>query len=115
MNGLLAFSRSNIRATIVVINNNGGGIFQRLPISKFEPPFNELFVAPHGLTFEHAAKLYGIDYIQTERLSLTSALNTALTSGRSTIIEIPSDAAKFEQLRKELNRRVKQKINPLVE
>ncbi|MDO9302293.1 MAG: 2-succinyl-5-enolpyruvyl-6-hydroxy-3-cyclohexene-1-carboxylic-acid synthase, partial [Anaerolineales bacterium] len=28
MNGLLAFSRSNIRATIVVINNNGGGIFQ---------------------------------------------------------------------------------------
>lgn len=115
MNGLLAFSRSNIRATIVVINNNGGGIFQRLPISKFEPPFNELFVAPHGLTFEHAAKLYGIGYVQTERLSLASALNTALTLGQSTIIEIPSDAAKFEQLRKELNRRVKQKINPLVE
>jgi 2-succinyl-5-enolpyruvyl-6-hydroxy-3-cyclohexene-1-carboxylate synthase len=110
MNGLLAFSRSDIRATIVVINNNGGGIFQRLPISKFEPPFNELFVAPHGLIFEHAAKLYGINYIQTERLSLTSALNTALTSGRSTIIEIPSDAVKFEQLRKELNRRVEKKI-----
>ncbi len=107
MNGLLAFSRSNIRATIVVINNNGGGIFQRLPISKFEPPFNELFVASHGLTFEHAAKLYGIDYIQTERLSLASVLNTALTSGQSTIIEIPSDVVKFEQLRQELNRRVR--------
>ena len=115
MNGLLAFSRSDIRATIVVINNNGGGIFQRLPISKFEPPFNELFVAPHGLTFEHAAKLYGIDYIQIERLSLASALNTALKSESSSIIEIPSDAVKFEQLRKELNRRVEKKINPLVE
>ncbi len=110
MNGLLAFSRSGIRATIVIINNNGGGIFQRLPISKFEPPFNELFVAPHGLTFEHAAKLYGIDYIQTERLSFAFALNTAFTSGRSTIIEIPSDVVKFEQLRKELNRRVEKKI-----
>jgi len=106
MNGLLAFSRSDIRATIVVINNNGGGIFQRLPISKFEPPFNKLFVAPHGLTFEHAAQLYGIDYIQTERLSLASTLNTALTSERSAIIEIPSDVVKFEQLMKELNRRV---------
>lgn len=111
MNGLLAFSRSNIRATIVVINNNGGGIFQRLPISKFEPPFNELFVAPHGLTFEHAAKLYDIDYIQTKRLSLASALNTALTSGQSAIIEIPSDATKFEQLRKELNRCVAERID----
>ena len=111
MNGLLAFSRSNIRATIVVINNNGGGIFQRLPISKFDPPFNELFVAPHGLNFEHAAKLYDIDYIQTERLLLASALNTALKSGNSTIIEIPSDAAKFEQLRKELNRRVAERVD----
>lgn len=110
MNGLLAFSGSGIRATIVIINNNGGGIFQRLPISKFEPPFNELFVAPHGLTFEHAAKLYGIDYIQTERLSFAFAFNTAFTSGRSTIIEIPSDVVKFEQLRKELNRRVEKKI-----
>ena len=110
MNGLLAISRCGIRAIIVVINNDGGGIFQRLPISKFEPPFTDLFVAPHGLTFEHAAKLYDIDYIQTKRLSLTSALNTALTSGRPTIIEIPSDAAKFEQLRKELSRRVENKL-----
>jgi 2-succinyl-5-enolpyruvyl-6-hydroxy-3-cyclohexene-1-carboxylate synthase len=107
MNGLLAIQRCGIRATIIVINNDGGGIFERLPISKFEPPFNELFIAPHGLTFQHAAKLYGIDYIQSERLSLTSALNTALKSERSTIIEIPSNAVKFEQLRKELNQRVR--------
>lgn len=106
MNGLLAITRHGIRATIIVINNNGGGIFQRLPIAQFEPPFTELFAAPHGLTFEHAAKLYGIDYARLERRSLKAALQTALQSTRSTIIEIPSDAAKFETLRKELNRRV---------
>ncbi len=102
MNGLLAIQRCGIRATIVVINNDGGGIFQRLPISKFEPPFNELFTAPHGLTFEHAAKLYGIDYACVERMSLSSALKKSLASEKSSIIEIPSDAAKFESLRKEL-------------
>ena len=107
MNGLLAFSRCGIRATIIIINNDGGGIFQRLPISKFEPPFKELFVTPHGLTFEHAAKLYGINYACVERLSLSSALEKSLASDKSTIIEIPSDAMKFEALRKELNHRVR--------
>ncbi|MCL5611194.1 MAG: thiamine pyrophosphate-dependent enzyme, partial [Chloroflexi bacterium] len=115
MNGLLAFSRCGIRATIIVINNDGGGIFQRLPISQFEPLFNKLFVAPHGLTFEHAAKLYGLDYVCVERLSLSSALKKSLASEKPTIIEIHSDAAKFERLRKELNRRVRKIINPLVE
>ncbi|GAB4462627.1 MAG: 2-succinyl-5-enolpyruvyl-6-hydroxy-3-cyclohexene-1-carboxylic-acid synthase [Anaerolineales bacterium] len=110
MNGLLAISRNGIRITIIVINNNGGGIFQRLPISKFEPPFTDLFVAPHGLTFEHAAKLYGIDYARVERMSLSAALETALRSENSTIIEIPTNAAEFEQVRQALNRRLKEKI-----
>jgi 2-succinyl-5-enolpyruvyl-6-hydroxy-3-cyclohexene-1-carboxylate synthase len=107
MNGLLAIQRCGIRATIIVINNDGGGIFQRLPISNFEPPFTDLFVAPHGLTFEHAAKLYGIDYVRAERLSLKPALEKSLSSQKSTIIEIPSDVTKFEQLRKDLLRRAK--------
>ena len=87
---------------------DGGGIFQRLPIAKFEPPFTELFTAPHGLTFEHAAKLYGIDYVHVERTLFPSALEKSFASDKSTIIEIPSDAVKFEQLRKELNQRVKE-------
>lgn len=107
MNGLLAISRCGIHITIIVINNNGGGIFQRLPISKFEPPFQELFTAPHGLTFEHAAKLYGIDYVQIERLSLKPHLEKALASNQSTIIEISSNGEGFEQLRKELNRKIR--------
>ncbi|MBI3170596.1 MAG: 2-succinyl-5-enolpyruvyl-6-hydroxy-3-cyclohexene-1-carboxylic-acid synthase [Chloroflexi bacterium] len=110
MNGLLAISRCGIRATIIVINNDGGGIFQRLPISKFEPPFTELFTAPHGLTFEHAAKLYGIDYVCIERKSLSSALEKSLASEKSTVIEIPSDAVKFEALRKNLSQRVKMNL-----
>jgi len=110
MNGLLAISRCGIRATIIVINNDGGGIFERLPISKFEPPFTDLFTAPHGLTFEHAAKMYGIDYFRAERLFLKTALEKSLASKNSTIIEIPSDAKKFEFLRKKLNERIKKFI-----
>ena len=107
MNGLLAIQRYGIRSTIIVINNDGGGIFERLPISKFEPPFTELFTAPHGLTFEHTAKLYGIDHVCVERLDLKSTLENSLVSDKSTIIEIPSDAKKFESLRKELQQKIR--------
>ncbi len=107
MNGLLVISRHNLRAVLIVINNDGGGIFHRLPISGFEPPFHQLFVAPHGLTFEHAANLYGIPYRRLERRSLPAALKEALASETSILIEIPSNAEEFERLRREWIRRIK--------
>ncbi|MGC8857468.1 MAG: thiamine pyrophosphate-dependent enzyme, partial [Anaerolineae bacterium] len=103
MNGLLALRRERIRATIVVINNDGGGIFHRLPIAQFDPPFRDAFLAPHGLTFEHAAALYGLRYAHVTRQDLPQVLQTALTSETPTLIEVPSDAAAFEKLRKQFN------------
>ncbi len=73
MNGLLAVHRNGIPVTIVLLNNNGGGIFHRLPIRNFEPEFTDLFVMPHGLEYEHAAKCMAWN---------TSAPMTARASGR---------------------------------
>ena len=65
MNGLLAIRNLNLNnVTIVLMNNNGGGIFNRLPISGYDPAFTDLFIMPHDLEFEHAAKLYGLDVCQ---------------------------------------------------
>src|SRR5690606_3618190 len=65
MNGLLAARAygDRINATIVVINNDGGGIFSFLPQQSEVPDvFEDLFGTPHGLDFRHAAALYGLDY-----------------------------------------------------
>jgi len=99
LNGLLAAKRYALQAVMIIINNNGGGIFQRLPVSQFEPPFTDLFRAPHGLTFESAAKMYDIKYSRIERLNLKKALREALEQKEMVILEIPSDAEKFEQIR----------------
>ncbi|GAB4548257.1 MAG: 2-succinyl-5-enolpyruvyl-6-hydroxy-3-cyclohexene-1-carboxylic-acid synthase [Anaerolineales bacterium] len=99
LNGLLALKRHPLQAVMVVINNNGGGIFERLPVSQFEPPFNNLFRAPHGLTFESAAAMYQISYARVERLRLKDALQEALKSKQPAILEIFSDAAEFERIR----------------
>jgi 2-succinyl-5-enolpyruvyl-6-hydroxy-3-cyclohexene-1-carboxylate synthase len=62
MNGLLAVRRHQLNATIVVINNDGGGIFSFLPQAARGDHFEELFGTPHGLDFKHTAALYGLDY-----------------------------------------------------
>ena len=62
LNGLLALRRYDLPLTIVVVNNDGGGIFHFLPQAEAVPEFEPLFGTPHGLRFAHAAELYGIPY-----------------------------------------------------
>ena len=48
---------------IILINNGGGGIFRILPGHEENAVFNTFFETSHGLTAEHLAKMYGLDYI----------------------------------------------------
>ncbi|MCY4022878.1 MAG: 2-succinyl-5-enolpyruvyl-6-hydroxy-3-cyclohexene-1-carboxylic-acid synthase [Anaerolineaceae bacterium] len=98
MNGLLAIPRLGLAATIVLLNNNGGGIFRRLPVHEFEPEFTDLFLTPHDLDFSHAARLYGIGHILADsRHMFLAALAESIGSAVSSIIEVPTDS--LEDLR----------------
>ena len=44
---------------IVLIDNDGGGIFHFLPAAAQGEAFVEHIATPHGLDFAHAAALYG--------------------------------------------------------
>ncbi|MGZ3807915.1 MAG: 2-succinyl-5-enolpyruvyl-6-hydroxy-3-cyclohexene-1-carboxylic-acid synthase, partial [Bacteriovorax sp.] len=48
---------------IVLINNDGGGIFTLLPIHKEKNVLNYI-TSPHGQTFKQASVLAGIDYLE---------------------------------------------------
>ena len=61
-NGLLISRYESLDLTIVVFNNDGGGIFSYLPQSSIEAHYERLFGTPTGMTFEHLAKLYESDY-----------------------------------------------------
>jgi 2-succinyl-5-enolpyruvyl-6-hydroxy-3-cyclohexene-1-carboxylate synthase len=93
MNGLLAIRQHNLRnVTIVLLNNNGGSIFRRLPIAKFEPPFTSLFLTPHNLDFAPVAQLYGLGYVQaTERIGFQTAFAQSVNSNQPTLIEVQTD------------------------
>ncbi|MCC7364183.1 MAG: 2-succinyl-5-enolpyruvyl-6-hydroxy-3-cyclohexene-1-carboxylic-acid synthase [Dehalococcoidia bacterium] len=62
MNGLWAAKRHNLDLTIVLVNNNGGGIFNFLPQAAHEAFFEEWFGTPPDLDFAHAVALYGGRY-----------------------------------------------------
>jgi 2-succinyl-5-enolpyruvyl-6-hydroxy-3-cyclohexene-1-carboxylate synthase len=62
MNGLLAAGRHRVSATIVLLDNDGGGIFSFLPQAAYPEHFEALFGTPTGLDFRLAAELYGATF-----------------------------------------------------
>ncbi len=94
LNGLLAVRRCGIPLTIVVVNNDGGGIFRRLPIKAFEPAFTDLFLTPHGLSFAAAAQLHGLAYTApTTRADFRTAFSAAVAAREPQLIEVKTDSA----------------------
>ncbi|MFC7063922.1 2-succinyl-5-enolpyruvyl-6-hydroxy-3-cyclohexene-1-carboxylic-acid synthase [Halobacillus seohaensis] len=59
LNGLLIAKQQNLNITIIVINNDGGGIFSYLPHAKSSDHFEELFGTPLGIDFQGVIEMYG--------------------------------------------------------
>ncbi|MBW4441841.1 MAG: 2-succinyl-5-enolpyruvyl-6-hydroxy-3-cyclohexene-1-carboxylic-acid synthase [Plectolyngbya sp. WJT66-NPBG17] len=61
-NGFLIRSHFRGHLTIVLINNNGGGIFGMLPIAPFDPPFEEFFSTPQNIDFSKLCQTYDVKH-----------------------------------------------------
>ena len=107
LNSLAMVAASRRPLVVVVVNNNGGGIFHFLPIADATRTFEQFFATPHGLPLEHAATLFGLDYVRPLTWAeFEAGYRTACRSQRSTLIEVRTD--RHENLR--LHRRVEQAI-----
>ncbi len=78
--------------TIIVINNSGGGIFHMLPIRQHEDIFEPNFGTPHTFSFEHAAAMFGIAYLNPQTMDdFRAAYHAAHTTQTHTLIEVKTD------------------------
>src|SRR5215469_3795203 len=59
LNGLLAARLYQLNLTVVLINNDGGGIFSFLPQAAYPEHFEQLFGTPTGLDFRLAVQMFG--------------------------------------------------------
>ncbi len=94
MNGLLISKQLNAlgyNATIIIINNNGGGIFNYLPQHQLDD-FDKLWKTETNLDFKHSARLYGLNYHRIENSKeLETKLPAALSQSGIQIVEVIID------------------------
>jgi 2-succinyl-5-enolpyruvyl-6-hydroxy-3-cyclohexene-1-carboxylate synthase len=105
MNGLLAARRHDLTVTIVLLNNDGGGIFSFLPQGDEVDAehFEELFGASHGLDFRPAAALYGLAYRRVlGRAEFRSAIDEALGCSGVSLIEVATNRQANAELHRDL-------------
>ena len=100
LNGLAVAKTHNLNLTIIVHNNDGGGIFEYLP-QKGTKHFDYLFSTSQGLDYSGAAKLYGCGYT---KISSPDELSSVLAKiGQESgvhIIEIPTNREYSRELHK---------------
>ncbi|HEY6564327.1 MAG TPA: 2-succinyl-5-enolpyruvyl-6-hydroxy-3-cyclohexene-1-carboxylic-acid synthase, partial [Pirellulaceae bacterium] len=100
LNSLALLRQGGPPLQVVVLNNDGGGIFHFLPVADQVAEFEQLFVMPHGLPdFRAAAELFGLRYKSaTSMTEFRQAYSQALASDRSTLLEVRTNRATNREL-----------------
>ncbi|NQV50115.1 MAG: 2-succinyl-5-enolpyruvyl-6-hydroxy-3-cyclohexene-1-carboxylic-acid synthase [Candidatus Marinimicrobia bacterium] len=103
LNSLGLIKQSAHPIIVVLINNEGGGIFNFLPITAEIDIFEPFFGTPHDLSFEKAAELFSLNYFQPNTMSeLNQNYLQAQNNSESTIIEIRTDRSENYALHQKL-------------
>ena len=84
---------------LIVVNNDGGGIFSDLEQAAFAGSFERLFGTPHGAGLHHLAAAFGLPY---QRLDLPEDLGKALPGTGLRIVEARTDRTAGAALRDRL-------------
>jgi 2-succinyl-5-enolpyruvyl-6-hydroxy-3-cyclohexene-1-carboxylate synthase len=85
---------------LIVVNNNGGGIFSALEQAAFPGPFERVFGTPHGADFEHLASAAGLPYRRLER---AADLPAALAGTGLRLVEVRTDRSEGTKLREAIS------------
>jgi 2-succinyl-5-enolpyruvyl-6-hydroxy-3-cyclohexene-1-carboxylate synthase len=113
LGGLLAARQEAIDLVIVVLDDDGGGIFSFLPIAEQgeQVRFERLFGTPHGLDLSRVAALFELGYARaTTAEELDAAIADGFDCGGVHLLHVPLDRkgneARFRQALAEVAARV---------
>lgn len=100
LNGLAIGKTHGMNLTIILHNNDGGGIFQYLP-QKGADDFDYLFNTPQGIDYSGLATMYGLDYVKvTTNAELELAMKQYIGTEGIHIIEVPTSKEISRELHK---------------
>jgi len=90
-NGFLLREKFQGHLTIILINNNGGGIFEMLAIAEettSQDLFEDYFATPQNMNFSQLALTYGIEYQKIEKWETLKKLLNPLPRSGIRLLEI---------------------------
>ncbi len=89
---LIYISTLNLPICIIVLDNNGGGIFKLLPISKNQALFDKYFVTPQNQNIKNIAKAFNINYYYVNSNNkLSSYINSFYNNPKPLILHLKTD------------------------
>jgi 2-succinyl-5-enolpyruvyl-6-hydroxy-3-cyclohexene-1-carboxylate synthase len=109
-NGLLWSREPDASVVFVVVDNDGGGIFQALPIADHEPEFTRFFATPHGAEPRAVAEAHGLDYDEVAIGSVGAALEARVGAGASALLRVRTDRLANHRRRSEVARAVARSV-----
>jgi 2-succinyl-5-enolpyruvyl-6-hydroxy-3-cyclohexene-1-carboxylate synthase len=101
-NGFLSVRKFQGSLTVVLINNNGGGIFGHLPVAQFEPPFEEFFATPQNLDFAQLCATYGVPHRVVKSAAQLARAVAKLPKRGVRVLELRTDRRRDAAWRKEM-------------
>lgn len=111
LNSLYLVAQSRQPLTLIVVNNQGGGIFSFLPIAQHQEVFEDWFGTPHQLSFEASARQFGLNYFSPDSASeFLESLQQAWQSGHSSLIELRTERHQTLEVHRRLQRLLDEKL-----
>lgn len=103
LNSLALLEKTESPITIVLINNNGGGIFSFLPVAQEQEAFEKYFGMPHNQNFEKLLSGFDTNFFKAHSpKQFFDALEMAEHSPLCSIIEIETNRAENYTFHKKL-------------
>lgn len=107
LNSIHVAKKYSIPLTIILINNNGGRIFEVLPISYYKNIFEEYFATPHNLDFAKLVYAFGGNYREVKNWKVFKELLSAESTGKLfSVLELKTDPIESLSLRRKYYDRV---------
>ncbi|HCI80156.1 MAG TPA: 2-succinyl-5-enolpyruvyl-6-hydroxy-3-cyclohexene-1-carboxylic-acid synthase [Ktedonobacter sp.] len=101
--GLLAAKLHGLDLTIILVNNDGGGIFSFLPQADYPDHFEQLFGTPTGVDACYAVQMYGGTYQRVEDWEqFRVQVKQSMDNGGLHVIEVRTEREENVQMHRAL-------------